>query len=606
MSFRGFASERTAGGSASPNPSQTVGLMAGWRLHPMSLKLVQAQVETFLKTETPEVIAIRGAWGVGKTFAWKKYLTEARNNGIIALNNYSYVSLFGLNSLNELKLAVFMGMVNKKNIGAPQDSGVMKSARKKMAWLSRNTIQVLKGLPYVKDLTATIESVAFYSVRKTIICIDDFERKGKSLDAQDIMGLVNFLKEERECKVVLILNDESLDDQASMDYGKYREKVIDIEVVFSPTASECAEIGLSNDAVSPKLRSFVENLGINNIRIIKKIERLSGIIYPHVAEFQEGVLNRALHSLVLFTWSLYSGTKSVPALDSIKNLQGGYEWLGLFGEESQETAEEKEQKAVLRQYGFEGCDEFDLQVATVVEQGYVDEALFVEQAKQLSEKMKASKSMGSFNEAWDMYHNSFDGDDEELVHALHTGLLEAIAHITPLDLDSAVGLLRELDRGEMADEIISTYVEKRYTDRKIFSPFEYRFRHRIRDKKILEAFNRAYESYRELEKRTVGDILEKMAIEQAWEPDDEEVLANANPEEYYKFFKSVNSPNLAAYVDRCLRFGLIVNGSSQEKKIAESATAALEKIGKESTLNALRVRSFGIRLKTDDEPHEDC
>jgi hypothetical protein len=59
---------------------------------------------------------------------------------------------------------------------------------------------LFKGLPYTKDLWPAIQSVSFYSLRKAIICIDDFERKGKNLDAQDIMGLVSFLKEQKNAK----------------------------------------------------------------------------------------------------------------------------------------------------------------------------------------------------------------------------------------------------------------------------------------------------------------------------------------------------------------------------------------------------------------------
>jgi len=58
----------------------------------MSLELVKDQIGRFLGTAEPEVMAIRGAWGVGKTFTWKKYLDGAsRRDDGIALKKYSYV-----------------------------------------------------------------------------------------------------------------------------------------------------------------------------------------------------------------------------------------------------------------------------------------------------------------------------------------------------------------------------------------------------------------------------------------------------------------------------------------------------------------------------------
>ena len=66
----------------------------------MSIRLIENEIHRSLATREPEVICIKGYWGVGKTFAWNRYLEQARNrkNGI-ALKHYAYVSLFGITSL---------------------------------------------------------------------------------------------------------------------------------------------------------------------------------------------------------------------------------------------------------------------------------------------------------------------------------------------------------------------------------------------------------------------------------------------------------------------------------------------------------------------------
>lgn len=43
----------------------------------MSIAVVKNQINAFLATEKPEVIAIKGAWGVGKTYRWKQFLPAA-------------------------------------------------------------------------------------------------------------------------------------------------------------------------------------------------------------------------------------------------------------------------------------------------------------------------------------------------------------------------------------------------------------------------------------------------------------------------------------------------------------------------------------------------
>ena len=70
----------------------------------MSIEVVQNQINAFLGSDKPEVIAIKGAWGVGKTYTWKKFLLAAKEVNGVALKRYSYVSLFGINSLDAFKL----------------------------------------------------------------------------------------------------------------------------------------------------------------------------------------------------------------------------------------------------------------------------------------------------------------------------------------------------------------------------------------------------------------------------------------------------------------------------------------------------------------------
>jgi DNA-binding LacI/PurR family transcriptional regulator len=85
----------------------------------LSIQLIANEIRRFLSTKDPEVICIRGRWGVGKTFAWNRYLQAARADGMVALKRYSYVSLFGLTSLDDLKFAIFENAVPADNDAEP-------------------------------------------------------------------------------------------------------------------------------------------------------------------------------------------------------------------------------------------------------------------------------------------------------------------------------------------------------------------------------------------------------------------------------------------------------------------------------------------------------
>ena len=100
------------------------------------------------------------------------------------------------------------------------------------------------------------------------------------------------------------------------------------------------------------------------------------------------------------------------------------------------------------------------------------------------------------------------------------------------------------------------------------------------------------------EKRTLKDVLDKIAGKDGWGHDDEEILSSASPDDFYALFKSERGPHLSSYVDTCLKFARIGNASERMKKISENATIALQKIGKESVLNSLRVKKYGIKPET--------
>jgi len=70
-------------------------------------ELVVQELTRFLIDTSPEVICVRGRWGVGKTYAWKKALKEVATNGKMAFSAYSYVSLFGITTIEQLKYAIF-------------------------------------------------------------------------------------------------------------------------------------------------------------------------------------------------------------------------------------------------------------------------------------------------------------------------------------------------------------------------------------------------------------------------------------------------------------------------------------------------------------------
>jgi hypothetical protein len=564
----------------------------------MSLDVVKEQIERFLNSDSPEVMAIKGAWGVGKTYTWNKLLNDANKDQKVKYKKYSYISLFGVNSLESFKYSVFEQTISTDLIGKSPSLETFKSnADSLLMSLGKKSFHYFQSAPLVKNFAPAIQSASFLSVNKAIICIDDFERKSKNIALRDILGLVLLLKEQRDCKVVLIFNDEKMGEENADEYRHFREKVIDFEIEFKPTSKECIGIALpDNDEITSKLGDLIGRLRVSNIRVIKKIERVAQIISPMLRQYEKEVLDQALHTLCLYSFCFYSSDKSVPDYKYVLNLE--YAFFGLYGEKKQ-SDEEREWSSILHEYGYKHADEFDLRIAEAVEKGYVDEESLHLEARKKNDQIIASKSESLFTEAWMLYHDTFSDNEPELIDSLINSFKKNAKYISKLDLNGTVRLFRELGEENLASKVIELYIKAHKDNPAVFNLNDYRFSDHVTDDEIRERFGKLADGLKE--ERTVKDVLSKIADGNDWGGEDEKILGNASSDEFFDVFKSEEGKRLHSYVKACLSFDKFSNATGQQKKIANNAINALKKIAKESTLNAHRVQKFGVTLDSGDE-----
>ncbi|QGX61452.1 hypothetical protein [Alteromonas mediterranea] len=557
----------------------------------MSLKDVSEQISKFLSSDEPGVMAIKGEWGVGKTFSWQKFLLEAKSKGGIKLERYSYVSLFGINSLDAFKYAIFENTVKRDIIGSEATVETLKSNTNSLIErFGRHSIKLFKGAPIIKSFSPALEAISFLSLNSCLICIDDLERRGGQLEVKDILGLLSLLKEQRKCKIVLLLND---DEEGLEDYDKYREKVIDIELKFAPSALECAKIAYSNQTPNySKLRELTASLEIRNIRVLKKIERLIKLSEPLTKKFEKELKDSVMHSLVLYTWSYFSSmsNEDIPTLDFIS--EKGY--LHLRSNEGENSEKHKKWQTTLSAYGHIQTDELDLILVEAVKSGYFNEAKFYEKAELKNQEIIASKSEKSFSKAWRLYHDSFLDNADEVIQSLYESFKKNCKFITPINLDGTVSLLRELGEEEKASEIIDIYIRNRKDDVELFNTNGDTALGRLNDEEIQKKFKETYSQL--VVKETPKEVLSRISGQQGWNDSDELILANTTVEEYYTLFKSEVGSHLASYVTRCLKFGQYANANDQQKEISKKATEALQRIASESKINQRRVSKFGVEV----------
>jgi hypothetical protein len=565
----------------------------------MSIEILKNEVRRFLSLRKAEVLCITGKWGVGKTYSWKHCLKDALDNNSIALDRYTYVSLFGISSLDDLKYAIFENTVRKDNIEAGANTETFQMMLESSEVLGRKSaywiLKLTEKIPYLKYLSlGGAHRIFSLFIRNQIICIDDLDRKGKNLEVSDVLGLINFLKEERNCKIALVLDEDALynaipDEKKKGEFRKYFEKVVDISLKFDPTAEESIEIALQEKTSENNLISEdCIKLGISNIRIIRKIERLVKKVTPLLKDFDEQVFRQSVHSLTLLGWSLYAPDTMAPSLEYLKG-KNEYDNLALSKGKTI-SKEEAAWNALLEAYGFSSMDELDYLLLNGVQNGFFDPEEIKEAASIINEKIKARKSAESFWQAWETYHDSFDNNSREVTKTIYKSFIENVQYLSPGDLNATVWLLKELGEAPKAVEIIKYYTENRKGDRRFWDLDYYMRISQINDPDVIEAFRSKYASFKK--DIDANELILKMAEARGWSNEELIMASELIEDEYYRLFKSQKGDKLRLIISFCLQFDKIAKPSSEMKLIADRAKEALIHIGKESDINALRVNKY--------------
>ncbi len=383
----------------------------------MSVDTVKIVAERFLTSRKPEVLALKGAWGVGKTYTWDQIVKSHKDS--TKLKHYCYVSLFGVSSISQLALSIFTTTRECKLIGTEMSLTLInehwlsigKDSVKKLASLAK-----MADFPYSKNISVGLDQLAPSLINDTIICLDDFERS--QLKADEIIGFISNLKEKRGCKVVLIFNEDELQEKKDT-YKKYREKVIDIELLFAPSPSEAIGWAFPKDMPCRILaEQYATNLKLVNIRLLMKIADLIEIVTPSLRDLHPAVMQQAVSTLVLLAWAYYETNEDKPDFSFIRKWE---RWASHFGEEETNGKEDQKTKdwaAIIRNYGLTHIDEFDFAISKVIEHGHIEETGLIEEAAKLNAQFVANDLENSFSEAWDLFHNFFSDNSGELIAAL--------------------------------------------------------------------------------------------------------------------------------------------------------------------------------------------
>ncbi|MEX5353405.1 hypothetical protein WCE02_18890 [Pseudomonas juntendi] len=567
----------------------------------MSVGKAKSALVDFVKGEKDRAIVLKGDWGTGKTHLWKQVVLESRDS--FRKRNYSYVSLFGLNSLKDLKRSIYENKVYRERAHIASDESSFEENLKDIS--GRFAGWMRKGSSLFNDVSAMgvkgigpiVESLQFLRVTDTLVCLDDFERKGSGLHDREVLGLISLLTENKNCRVVMLLNDGTL--KAGDDFFSYHEKVFDYEVTFNPSVDEAVGLVFDfDDELHEVIAKNSAKLKINNIRLLKKIDYFVGLLKPTLKGINAQIVEQALHVLPLAIVAKYGGGSAKVDIDFILAYEGGYVGASLPGDEMDESEVEKrksieEKNKYLEEYGFTRCDEFDVAVIDLVAKGYVDEESLRNVISALEAKIKHDSEIALLKKAWDVFHSSFFDNEGEVFAAFESAVDKALLKFSINDLDSVASVYFEAGRHDRLKEIVDNYFEGvAFSDDVREKSDIFRWPENVYIQKKLDEYFDGL-----VVERSLADLIEHAYSVTSFNSTDvRNSVAKKTEAEFYDYFSNLDDYNLTNYVRMCLKCGQV---SSPDDVIQDSFNEifvktyrCLMRLSELSLLNKARMSKF--------------
>lgn len=229
-----------------------------------------------------KTIMLSGKWGSGKTHFWKNDIAtdDLKDKLKKEKKAYAYVSLYGKTTLEEIETDLFMQTYNSVVGDADfisKTCSVFTKIGEKIA--PDGLSSSFKGAQKLVDDDKTKKG-SKYLFDGGLICFDDFERKSKDIDLNDLFGFISQLTIEFNCKVVIILNDDVFEGEEKKIFSNVKEKTVSKYLFYSPTIKELFDLIYESNEIYKNLDEYKDNI----VKTIQETKVLNARIYIQVLD----------------------------------------------------------------------------------------------------------------------------------------------------------------------------------------------------------------------------------------------------------------------------------------------------------------------------------
>lgn len=231
---------------------------------------LKEQVEIFLANETAQGMLIYGDWGIGKTYFINEIVNEYQMLTNAKLDFYSYASLYSINGIEDFKNEI----INNKKI---TQKGFFKICWLKICHLWQN-IKITFS-QFGVSMTWMLKTNISKKLKKTLIVVDDLERKGKSIDIIEALGTLNGMTIANGSKFIVLANINELESEKDKQYlQKNKDKLFSSLISFQEnihlSIEICNQLASRNngfEAYSECFNEIAKVTNITNVRVLYSI-----------------------------------------------------------------------------------------------------------------------------------------------------------------------------------------------------------------------------------------------------------------------------------------------------------------------------------------------
>lgn len=210
-------------------------------------------------------LLIDGKWGVGKTYLWKEIQNEQEKLNLSTNSKIFHYLIQRLKPFHNKKF-VYISLFGKEHYKQLLEEVLYK------AYMRNKIILLFKKITlYGVSMESMLSLLTKDDLKNVVVCFDDIERKSYSLKIKDFFGLVLQLKEEKQCKVVLLSDTTKIQTYEKKYFDEYIEKVIDLKIELTDR-KEVIETILNNNLKDVDINLMPNNIyNIINLRNLKRI-----------------------------------------------------------------------------------------------------------------------------------------------------------------------------------------------------------------------------------------------------------------------------------------------------------------------------------------------